>query len=176
MDAEKQARSIVLRDEQCRGRDRKIFAILCCLIPPMAAILIGLTSWVVHSFANPEGTPAPLPTLASMLWLGFLSYIFWGPPALSTAVLFGSLPNGQHQLAYLKVSGTAFIMSLAYTLAGCTFVSVMVLDRVSVKYCVDRSFGFLKALPPAAFAATLICCWIANAIIHRDQVASETVT
>jgi hypothetical protein len=148
-------------------RDKRIFWMLALLIPPLAFCLAlgGLS--ILQGFANRQWLIPALPTMTIVLTSLLLSFVFWGVPAWITATNFGFGSIDRPKLFCLKVAAFTTAVSLAYTLLGCLFVSLMVLDKVSVKYCVERSLLFIRALPPAAFGAALITCWLANTVAFR---------
>jgi hypothetical protein len=156
-----------------QSRDRQIFWIMTLLVPLLASALVILAGLLLDRLKRGEWhLPSP-PMIEGTLLGILLSFAFWGAPAWITAISFGFDTVGKRPLSdYVKVAAFAATVSLAYTLLGCAFVSIMVLDKVSLKYCVDRSIFFLQALPPAAFGATLISFWIATAVsnVRRDSV------
>jgi Yip1 domain len=156
-----------------QSRDRRNFWILTLLMPLLAFALVNLAGFLLDGLKRGEWRLPSPPTIEGTFLGIFLSFAFWGAPAWITAIFFRSGPGGKRPLSdYVKVAAFAATISLVYTLLGCAFVSSMVLDKVSLKYCVDRSILFLQALPPAAFVATLVSFWIATALsnVRRNSV------
>jgi hypothetical protein len=147
--------------------DRLVIGIFTLLGPPLAGAIALAVTAILHG-VNSGPKPPIWQFLLAVIPGIILSNVFWGVPAICTSFYIASGRKAVQRLNYLKVSITAAVTSLVFTALGCLCVSLLVIDKVSYRYCIEHSIMFFKFLPPAFVIAAVICAWIVNRRLTRS--------